>query len=182
VACVAVAGQFYFYRSETLICTHYHLSYHIGSSGIILGLPLVINEHWVFCTSGMVQQVIQPVFKLHLLMLCHVLLKCQLKDWWIVLSVQVVDTDVQDILLVVLLAWLPHHNYCGLDIQHLNRITRQLSSRWRSYVSTSQNMATVTAQQCQAEAETVWGGKDTCVHVHTLKLIMFIFVELINYL
>jgi hypothetical protein len=46
----------------------------------------------------------------------------------IMLSIKVVDTTIQVVLLVVLLAWLPVHNYCGLDSQHFNWIIRNVSS------------------------------------------------------
>lgn len=44
-----------------------------------------------------------------------------------VFSVKVVDTAIQGVLLVVLLARLLGHSYCGLDGQYLNWIVGQLS-------------------------------------------------------
>jgi len=48
-----------------------------------------------------------------------------------------VDRAVQVVILVVLLAWLPGHNYRGLALQYLNWIAKKLSSGWRPHVSTS---------------------------------------------
>lgn len=80
----------------------------------------------------------------------------------IMLSVKVVDTAVQVVLLVVLLAWLPVHDYCGLGSQHFNWIIRNMSSGWRSHVTTCQKMAGITAKQHQAISQTVRGGNRLC--------------------